>query len=267
MIYTQTNNFPRIAYNKTGSGPSVMLIHGFPERNTLWRNLVPLLADRYMLITPDIPGTGESLPGSEQTSIEGMAHFIKAIIDNEKIEEIIIVGHSMGGYIALAFAALYPENVGGLSLVHSTANEDSDEKKHTRMKTVQLIRNGAKDMFLNQMVPNLFAAHFKEYHPDLLDEQITRGKEVNSESMMAFNIAMAERPDRKQILRDATFPIQWIIGKEDMVIPCKETLAQSTLSNTTFVSIYEECGHMSMLETPGKLAADLDRFFNYCFKI
>ena len=145
----------QIFYAKMGSGPVLILLHGFPESGSLWRNVRDELSASYMLIIPDFPGSGNSILEKE-TSISQMADCVKNIMDKEGIDKAVIAGHSMGGYVAFAFATSYPENVAGLSLVHSTPEADDDEKKQTRLKIIEIIRKGGKTAFISQMVPNLF---------------------------------------------------------------------------------------------------------------
>src|SRR5690606_25097329 len=115
----------------------------------------------------------------------------------------VMVGHSMGGYIALAFAEKYPKVLKGLSLVHSTATADTEEKKETRRKSIALIEKGGKDAFVKGMIPNLFSNHFKGAHPEIIQKQIEQGQKLKAESMVGFYTAMINRPDRRNVLTEA----------------------------------------------------------------
>ena len=264
MIQIRTHDFPQLSYHKDGTGPALFLIHGFPATSALWRNIAPELSLHFKVITPDLPGSGDSLLVNE-LSMELMAGSIISILDHEDIEKAIIVGHSMGGYAALAFAELYPARIKGLSLVHSTALADTEEKKETRRKAMELIRKGGKEPFVKQMVPNLFAAWSKQKHPGIVNIQIEDGLREDADSMIAMYNAMINRPDRQTILRDISVPVQWIIGREDNLLPFDKALQQSYLANLNFVNVYKKCGHMSMLEYPGLLCADLTEFAKYCY--
>ena len=265
MIKIDTPNYPALAYRKEGKGPAIVLIHGFPENEGLWQQVVPLLASRFTVIVPDLPGTGESelLP---ETTMETLAERIFEILVNEGIHKAVVAGHSMGGYVALAFAERYGYLLEGLSLVHSIASADSEEKKETRRKSIALIRKGGKEPFIKQMIPNLFAPAFKEAHPSVIEEQVKRGMELEAGSMTAFYEAMIARPDRTHILKNASFPVQFVLGEEDTLIPSNVGLEQSRLSSRNFVSLYSDTGHMSMIECPERLATDLAEFGEYCHK-
>lgn len=254
-----------ISYRKMGSGPAVVLVHGFPESGNLWRNIWDELAKKYTLLIPDLPGSGNSKL-EQETSMADLAACIKDILDHEQIDKAVIVGHSMGGYVGFEFADKYPAMVAGLSLVHSTPAADDEEKKKTRRKAIELIQGGAKKTFIRQMVPNVFSTPFKEAHPEIIEEQIAQAMELEEKSLVNFYKAMIDRNDHSGNLKDAAYPLQWIVGIDDNIIYYKNILTYSNLSPVNFVSMYPDCGHMSMFEAEEKLRADLVAFFDYCYK-
>ncbi|MEI8280364.1 MAG: alpha/beta hydrolase [Bacteroidota bacterium] len=266
QITIHTAQFPQLGYRKVGSGPSIVLLHGFPANGELWQQVWTDLAASFTVIVPDIPGSGASTFSGEKVSMEQLADSVKLILDHEGIRETILFGHSMGGYIALAFADKYGTMLRGLSLVHSTALEDSEEKKELRLKSIELLRKGGKDPFVRQMIPGLFAASFCLAHPDVIAEQVNRGLQLDVKSMIAFYFAMRERSNKVNVLRMSKFPIQWIMGKKDNIIPYMKALEQSHLNEINFVSFYIESGHMSMLENPTQLKNDIAVFSEYCYK-
>ena len=259
----QPDNISPLYYRRTGKGPAVVLIHGFPESGTMWDNIVGELSSSFTLIIPDLPGSGNSKL-DHNASIDQMAVSVKAILDREGINKAVIAGHSMGGYVALAFADLYPERTSGLSLVHSIQLADDDEKKKVRTKSIELIQKGAKSSFISQMVPNLFSDAFKRSDPKIVEEQVAQAMKMEAKSMVNFYYAMMNRPDRTNVLDKAIFPIQWIGGINDNLISYKKILAQSHRSGINFVSFYNNCGHMSMFEAPERLSKDLREFVSYC---
>lgn len=253
-------------YMRLGSGPAMMLLHGFPENGTLWQSIGERLAKDFTVIIPDIPGAGQSSLDAETVSLEEIADSLKGILDKEQISSILLVGHSMGGYITMAFAEKYPSMVAGISLVHSSAGADGEEKKETRRKSISLIRKGGKKPFVQQMVPALFSEGFKQHNHGVIERQIERGLMLKDESMVAFYTAMMNRPDRIANLKGTDMPVQWIIGKEDSVVAPSAVMQQCSLANVNFVSIYPGCAHMSMLEQPDKLYSDLKEFGIFCYK-
>lgn len=257
--------FKQVSYRKYGKGNAVVLLHGFPEDGELWRHIYPALSAHFTVIVPDLPGSGDSTLSDGNLSIEQLATSVQLILEQEGIEKAVIAGHSMGGYTALALAEKYPSLVTGLSLVHSTAEADDDAKKETRRKSIELIRKGGREAFIKQMIPNLFSPVFKEGHKDVISDQVKRGMRLGADSLMAYQAAMMNRPQRKNVLEKATYPVQWIIGEDDNLIPFRKGLQQSFLGSRDFVSLYHDCGHMSMLEMPGKLTADMIEFVGYCY--
>ena len=256
-----------VFYRKMGSGPAIVLLHGFPESGSLWRYIWDVLSQSFTIIIPDLPGSGSSpLPSSGSISLAAMAAQVKDILDAETITKAVICGHSMGGYVAFAFAAQFADRVAGLSLVHSTPVADDDEKKTNRKKAIELVQKGGREAFLKQMVPNLFADGFKQNEPALVNEQIANALNMSAESITNFYAAMMERPDSTAILDAPSFPLLWILGSDDNLIPFTKVLQFCFRSDINFVSYYKGCGHMSMVEAPDKLAADLLRFAAYCYE-
>jgi pimeloyl-ACP methyl ester carboxylesterase len=115
------------------------------------------------------------------------------------------------------------------------------------------------------MIPGLFAKNFKSMHQPVISDEITRGLKLTDTAIVAFYNAMINRPDRTSTLKNAAFPVQWIIGKEDNVAPLDKVAQQSMLADVNFVSVYTDCAHMSMLEKPQALIRDLEEFGQYCY--
>ncbi|MBS1771981.1 MAG: alpha/beta hydrolase [Bacteroidetes bacterium] len=262
--YIKTAQFPCLSYRIGGIGPVLVLIHGFPEDSEIWHLVWSKLSEKYTLVMPDLPGSGESKYEGE-LSIEVMADSVKAVLDNEGMDSAVIAGHSMGGYTAIAMAECYPSVFKGLSFVHSFAIADSEEKKATRRKSIALINKGGKDAFIRQMVPGLFAPSFREKSPEIIELQVKRGMEVPAESLTAFYNAMINRPDRTKTLSEAIFPVQWIVGEADIIATKELVLQQSKLANVNFVSVYPDCTHMCMLECPLQFIEDITAFTDYCY--
>ncbi|PQJ12905.1 alpha/beta hydrolase [Flavipsychrobacter stenotrophus] len=254
----------KVFYRKMGAGPVAVLLHGFPESGTLWRNIWDHLAAFYTLLIPDLPGAGESqLTGP--ISIAQMAEAVKMILDSEQVEQAVVIGHSMGGYVAFAFADLYPQYVAGLTLVHSTPFADDEEKKETRKKVIDIVNKGGKDAFLKTMVPGLFAEEFVKTNQAAVAEQVDNALIMSKEAVINFYAAMMERKERKSVLAKSSFPVQWIIGAKDALIPAKKLMPLTHMSAVNFTSYYKDCGHMSMVEAPAQLQKDIKEFLDYCY--
>jgi pimeloyl-ACP methyl ester carboxylesterase len=261
-----TRHFPQLAYRRFGEGPALMLLHGFPASGKLWDGLVAALSKEHTLLIPDIPGAGNSRLEGEEVTIEELATIVPAILDHESIDTCVLAGHSMGGYIALAAASDYQHRIAGLALVHSTALADDDEKKEKRRKSISLIRKGGREEFVKGMIPGLFSESFRAKHPDKIKAMLDEGLKLPAASMIAFYNAMIGRPDRRDVLEEARFPVQWILGENDTTIPWQSCLQQSSLPGVSFIELFKDCAHMSMVEQPELLQNQLLEFSVYCMQ-
>lgn len=260
-----THAIPKLYYRREGNGPVLVLLHGFPATGSLWDEIPAKLSDRFTLIIPDLPGTGNSELEGEVTTLTEVAESIKAALDDTGIDKAVIAGHSMGGYVALAFAQAYPATIAGVALVHSTAAADDPAKKDLRKKTIELIRKGGKDSFVRSFVPTLFSSEFRNANPGRIEAQIAESSTMPEATMIAFYTAMMERKDSQDFIKTADTPVQWIIGADDSIIPAEKVMQQACLSDVNFIHLYEGVGHMSMIEGPVRLASDLEKFGVYCY--
>lgn len=258
-----------IHYTIQGQGNPLVLIHGFPNDSSAWNTIVPELAMHYRVVLPDLPGAGNSPAPDGELTMEYMATSVKEVLDKENISKAVLAGHSMGGYTAMQFAASYPEMVRGISLVHSLASADTEEKKENRRKAIALIKKGTaeREMFLRGMSQNLFASEFASQYPDEVKKVVTNGMKISAEALAAFYQAIMNRTDKRSLLSHAPWPMQWIIGDEDTATSLKDALEQSHLAPVNAVSIYKPCGHMSFVEMPQRLTSDIQFFMDYCYRL
>jgi pimeloyl-ACP methyl ester carboxylesterase len=247
-------NDEKLFYRKIGNGACVVLIHGFAEDGDVWNNQVDALKNNFQLIIPDLPGSGKSanclrpsVTGPELT-MDDYADFIKAILNKEGIKSCVMTGHSMGGYITLAFAEKHAELLKGLGLFHSTAYADSDEKKAARKKSIEFMRKHGAAEFIKQSTPNLFSDHTKENYPRMIEELIIKYDNFNLFALVCYYEAMMKRPDRTDILLNFSGPILFIIGEDDNVVPLEHSLQQSHIPGLSYIHILENAGHMGMWE-------------------
>jgi len=247
----------KILYRTIGEGPVVVLLHGVPFDGSLWSNQFAAFPE-YKLIIPDLPGSGRS-ERIDDMSMEGMAECVKDIIVHETASlffksgephSVILIGHSMGGYIALALAEKHPELLNGLGLFHSSAYADSEERKEGRKKTIQLLKEKGAGEFARNSVPNLFSALTREQSPALVEEQINIGGNFSAEILVNYQEAMMQRKDRTEVLRKATVPVLFILGKYDAVVPLKDGMEQCSLSDLNYIHVLEKAAHVGMKEEP-----------------
>ena len=248
-----------IFYRKLGDGAPVLLLHGFGEDGRLWDETAQTLKNKYQFIIPDLPGSGKSDAIADMT-MEGLADAVQAILIAEDWQSCMVIGHSMGGYISLAFAEKYPQQVKALGLFHSTAFADSNEKKAMRDKGIEFIRQHGAFEFIKNTTPNLFSSAFKSTHPQQVGEFIQQQHNFKAENLVSYYKAMKNRPDRTQVLRNADFPVLFIMGKYDTAAPLPDMLQQCHLPEKSYIHILQNTGHMGMMEEKDLCINILDKF-------
>lgn len=254
-------------YRDIGAGNPTILLHGFAEDGTVWDNQADILSRTCRLILPDLPGSGRSSALTTPATMESLATTIKELLDREKIDQCTLIGHSMGGYITLAFAALYPERLNALGLFHSTAYPDTEEKRAIRRKAIDFIRANGSAPFIRQSTPNLFSPYTREHSPRTIENTIAKYSDLPPASLIAYYEAMIARPDRTDVLRQFPRPVLFMIGCDDNVIPLHQSLEQCHLPAISQVNIIENAGHQAMLEQPQQSNQLLQQFINFISRI
>jgi pimeloyl-ACP methyl ester carboxylesterase len=245
----------KIFYQREGKGKPVILLHGFGENSNLWNGQIDSLKENYLVIAPDLPGSGKSEMFDGAVLIKDYADVIKALADeiifkDDHESQFSLIGHSMGGYITLAFAEKYPELLNSFGLFHSSAFADSDEKKETRKKGIEFItRNGAA-AFIKTLAPNLFCEKSKKENPELVARLIEIGQSISPEALIQYYRAMMARPDRTSVLKTFEKPVLLIAGKSDTVVPLEASLEQFKMPLISSVHILQSSGHVGMWEEP-----------------
>jgi pimeloyl-ACP methyl ester carboxylesterase len=253
----------KIFYRIIGNGKPVVLLHGFGEDGAIWQNQIDFLKNHFQLIIPDLPGSGKSEMITDM-SIEGMANLIKEILIVELLksplqgaEGAFIIGHSMGGYITLAVAEKYPHLLKGFGLFHSSAFADSDEKKATRLKAIEFIKNNGAYEFLKTSIPGLFIQP-EGYQPCI--NLVENAKHFTAETIIQYYQAMIARPDRTKVLKNFAGPILFIIGEHDKAIPFEQSIQQCYLPAQSHIHILRNSAHMGMWEEAEKVNMALLQF-------
>ncbi|MEJ7611677.1 MAG: alpha/beta hydrolase [Ferruginibacter sp.] len=250
-----------IKYKITGNGKPVMLLHGFGEDSSIWDLQVEFLKPDFQLIVPDLPGSGaSSLLEKEIVSIADYAEAIKAILEAEKITNVIMIGHSMGGYITLAFAEKYADMLGAFGLFHSGAYADDEAKKQTREKAILFIEQNGSAAFLKTSIPGLFLDTVKS--KAAIDTLIHKGSEFSPRSLIQYYRAMISRPDRTTVLKTFPGPILFLMGEHDKAIPFEDSLRQSHLPAHAYIHILRSSAHMGMTEETGIANEKLSQFLH-----
>ena len=193
-------------------------------------------------------------------SMEGMAETIHAIIHEENTGTCTIIGHSMGGYILLAFLEKYPNHISSFGLFHSSAFADSEEKKAIRRKGIEFINHHGAFEFLKTTTPNLFSPETKEENAGIIEKLVASLHNFSPLSLVSYYNAMIQRPDRTNLLAQSTVPVLFILGKHDMAVPLEDGLKLCHLPAKSYIHILDQSGHMGMIEEPAKSNRILEKF-------
>ena len=210
---TITVNGINLAYTRLGKGTPLVLIHGFPLDHTSWNEAASLLQNEFDVILPDLRGFGQSTTVETQYTVSDMADDLAGLLDALGIEKAAIAGHSMGGYVALAFAKKYPQRVSGLGLVSSQTAADAPERKEGRYKTAADVAEKGVSVVAEAMTPKLSA--------DASVQAVVRGviEKQSKSGVIGALKAMAEREDFMPYLSSVKFPVVLIHGDADVLIP------------------------------------------------
>lgn len=236
----------QLSYRDGGSGPAVVLLHGFGEDGTIWAQQVQALRHCRLLV-PDLPGSGAS-DALADSDMDHLAAAVHALLEAEGIGRCVLIGHSMGGYVALAFAARWPERLAGLGFFHSTAFADTEEKKATRRKGIAFIEEHGAAEFLRATLPNLYAPATRAEKKELIDRQQNSIHNFSGAALVSYYRSMIKRPDRTDLLRTLRLPVLFVLGRHDAAVPLADGLAQSHLPALSYIHVLEESGHMGMVE-------------------
>ena len=256
------SGFP-VAYRLEGAQDAhcVVLVHGYAEDGRLWDAQTEHLKQRYRVLVPDLPGCGASGPLNEKgISLETCAEILAGILEKENIDAPTMIGHSMGGYITLAFMEKYPERLFAAGLFHSTALADTEEKKTMRRKCIEFIGKNGSAPFIRQSTPNLFAETTRSQSPEMITAMIDRYSSFDPVSLIAYYEAMIARPDRTNLLVVWKKPFLFIAGRQDNAVPLASLLPQTWQPSLSYVHILDEAGHLGMLEAPEASNRILDNF-------
>lgn len=257
----KTEDF-EILYRVSGTGKPVMFVHGFGEDGRVWDEMIHDLEKQFQCIVPDLPGSGNSVMRKGDWSMEGLAESLAAILDMEEIPVVTMIGHSMGGYITLAFAEKYRSSLTGFGLFHSSALADSPEKKETRKRGIQFIEQHGQIKFLEQATPNLFSESSRNKNPQIVQEILDRFTNFQDTALVHYYEAMMQRPDRTHILKSFAGPVLFILGEHDTAIPLEDGLGQSHLPRLSYIHLLRNSGHMGMIEETEKCREILQNFLH-----
>lgn len=253
IIYKNT----AISYSDIGKGSTVVLLHGFLENKTMWKDLAPNLSKKNRVLSIDLLGHGETECLGYVHSMEENAEIVKAVLSHLKIRKAVIIGHSMGGYVALAFAEMFPITIKGLVLLNSTAKKDSHERKINRDRAIKAVKQNYIN-FVRMSIANLFSENKRDQLKNEIENVKLEALKTPLQGIVASLEGMKIRKDRQFILKETDFSKLLILGKNDGVLLYKDHFSQIIDTNTELISFPE--GHMSHIENKDELEKVIDNF-------
>ncbi len=254
ILYKNT----QISYSDSGKGTAIVLLHGFLENQNMWHAFVPEFSKKNRVITIDLLGHGATECMGYVHSMEDNADVVHAVLSKLHIRKAIFVGHSMGGYVALAFAELYPDNVKGLVLLNSTSRADSEERKANRDRAIKAVKQSFSN-FISLSIANLFSEENRERLKDQIELVKKEALKTPLQGIVASLEGMKIRMDREVILHLTPYPKMLILGQKDPVLNYEENLEQIEETNVQLVTFPD--GHMSHIENQTELTTVLLNFF------
>lgn len=240
----------KIAYTDSGKGTAMVLLHGFLENQHMWQVSIPEFSKKHRVITIDLLGHGQTESLGYLHTMEDQADMIHDVLSHLRIRKAVFVGHSMGGYIALAFAELYPEFMKGLVLLNSTSRADNEERKTNRDRAIKAVK---KDYtaFVRISIANLFSTNNRDVLIDAIEKVKLEALKTPLQGIVAALEGMKIRKDREVLLHFGQYPKLLILGEKDPVLNYAENRDQIENTNVFLVTLPD--GHMSLIENQSEV--------------
>jgi pimeloyl-ACP methyl ester carboxylesterase len=251
----------KVNYTSTGTGKTVVLLHGFLENLTMWQLISKELSKKYRVVCIDLLGHGKTENHGYIHTMVDQAEMVVAVLNQLRLRKYVVIGHSMGGYIALEITKLVSKNIKGLSLMNSTALPDSLEKKINRDRAIIAVKQNHKT-FVKIAVPLLFSEDNRTKFISEIKQVTNEALKISPQGIIAALEGMKIRNNNVEIYKKATFPIQMIIGKQDPALDYQSLVEQTKNTNVQVVEFPD--GHMSHIENREDLIVSLKKFIKSC---
>jgi pimeloyl-ACP methyl ester carboxylesterase len=247
-------------YYDEGKGDIIVLVHGYLESAEIWSGLAQKLSKKFRVISVDLPGHGHSDIFGMSNSMEFMATVIRELLDTLGIEKVFLTGHSLGGYITLAFLELYPGRLTGYCLVHSQPFADSPEAIEKREREIKIVTAGKKDL----MYPENLTRMFADNNLDKFSESLLRSRKIasgiTSDGIISVLKGMIARPSRLSFMEEGRVPCLWILGLMDNYIPSDAIREKVSLPANAEVVILKNSGHLGFIEEEDRTVEIITEF-------
>ena len=240
-----------IAYSDEGDGKVIVLLHGFTESSRIWQSFSKKLSVKYRVISVDLPGHGQSAVYGAGHTMDFMADVVCFILKKLRIGKCLMIGHSMGGYVTLAFAEKYPERLKGFTLFHSHCFADSTAEQDNRNRTISIVDRD-KFSYVAQFIPSLFPVEVHKKHAAFIQRMIQQASKMQKEGVVAALEGMKNRKDQTELLKQTKLPVLFILGLKDTRVPVPRIWDMITLPVVADILLLRQCGHMGYVEAPKK---------------
>ncbi len=246
--------------NAVAGRKQYILLHGFCLDHRIWDESKALVEEEMEIFTPDLPGFGKEAALREVLTMEALATWLRQWAQNRGLHHFSLLGHSLGGYIALEYARKYPEDLEGLGLIHSHAFGDNETKRAERQRAADFIARHGSVPYLRESIPALFSESFRIRKAAVVADVISRSRHIDPDVIIRYLKAMSLRSNREEVLKNWKRPALFVMGAHDSLIPLNENIRQSLLTDVSSVKIIEDAGHMAMLEDPEQVGQALFDF-------
>jgi len=238
--------FGKISYSIEGNGFPILFLHGFLGNSSIWDPFVIHFNSRFQVITIDLPGHGETTAIQEEITMDFSAEVVNEVLLKENISKVHLVGHSMGGYVGVAFAKLFPEKIKSFTFFNSTARGDSKQKQDDRLKAVRVFDMNPS-IFIDEAIKNLFYEKNLPLFPKEVEALTKMAKNNSVIGAQGCLRGMRLRDDNVEWLSYQKFPIHYIAGKHDNTVPFDSILEQINITKAKLTAL-ENTGHMGFVE-------------------
>lgn len=253
-------NLGSVFFSVNGKGTALVFLHGYLESISIWNDFTPFFDKQFQVVCVDLPGHGGSTIHYSMVTMEDMAFAIKQVLDQLGIRSCVFVGHSMGGYAALAYADLFPEMVAGLILLHSHPNSDTNEKIRSRIADVERIELGEKDKIVDESIPKLFANINHEKFTESINRSRRIAMSTSDIGVIAALRGMAARKDRNHVVENLNRKVLMVFGSLDNLIPSDMASGLSSKHPLARVAWLHNSGHMGFIEEIDQAAKAITSF-------
>jgi len=238
----------QLAYDDVGSGPPVVLIHGYPFNRSLWKEQVDALASTYRVVTPDLRGFGESDASQGPATMSRMAQDVATLMDELGIERAVIGGLSMGGYVVLAFVKQFPSRVKALVLADTRPQADTDEGKQTRVQQAEKALSEGMAGIADAMLPKLLTPETVSKRPEVVKRVRDMMLKTKPQGAASALLGMAERDDQSEFISTIDVPTMIVVGREDAITPLADSETMHSKIQHSRLVVLDNAGHVSNLE-------------------